>query len=77
MENSWFRSGKWAGWGYVPINWKGGLSYVVLFITIVLNSVIYLSRDRSSINSMEFLFGFILLLFAFAVFAKCKTRSNS
>ena len=69
----WFRPRTWCGWGYIPINWKGVIAYIMLFALIILSAIYFQLFTEESSNGIKFLISFILLIIIFSFIANKKT----
>ena len=76
-EDYWFRKSvesKIAEWGWVPINWKGWVS-LILLVGVNVFAANYFQINKMIVSSC-FKFGFVFLvsLFVFIMIARRKTR---
>ncbi|MCK5321213.1 hypothetical protein KAJ38_01420 [Candidatus Pacearchaeota archaeon] len=77
VEDFWFRKSvesKSAGWGWIPINWKGQIALGLLVGVNVL-AANYLQISKLVINSWsKFGVVFLISLFVFIMIARRKTQ---
>lgn len=79
MNKYWFRKregikSKDIGWGFVPISWKGIVSYVLLFVLVVSSGIFFDIFHATTLNGFCFLFTLIILLICFSLINKSKTQ---
>jgi hypothetical protein len=76
VKNPWFRKREGArdGWGFIPINWKGGVA-LILLVGLNVFAAVYFDLNSIVLDSyLRMGVVFLLSVFVFIEIAKRRTR---